>query len=153
VVVVTDRVVVVDIAAEVVAGGTVVAVVVDDVVFALVVVPAASAGGGTARPDKPATPAANAKPIASFDRHGPIALLVLFHLLFATTRAQRGTRRSVKQCPPQMTPSLSALRTQGITSSSISSSVVVASKPKTSFALSTEGTRLATSCSKGVSLT
>ena len=101
--------------------------------------------------------AARAKPVPNLERHDALASLAAFlDLHFATTKAQRGNRRSVKPCPPrvcQMMPSLSALRTQGITSSSISSSGVVASKPKTCFALSTEGTLLATSCSNGASLT
>ena len=47
----------------------------------------------------------------------------------------------------QIVPSSTALVIQGITSSSISSRVVVASKPRTSRALSTFGTRIWTSCS------
>ena len=142
-----------EVAVEVVPAGTVVAVVVDAIVVAVVVVPTAPAEGGPAGPGKKATTVATAIPVPSFERHDPPALLVFSDLLLATTGAQRGARRSVKRCPPQIMPSLSALRTQGITSSSISSSGVVASKPKTCFALSTEGTRLATSCSKGGSLT
>ena len=154
---VVGGVTVVEVPVEVVAGGTVVAVVVDGAVVA-VVVAAAPAGGGPAGPYKPPRPTTRAKPLASLEHHGPLALLgpAFFNLLFATTGAQRGARRSVKPCPPrvrQIMPSLSALRTQGITSSSISSSGVVAAKPKTCFALSTEGTRLATSCSNGGSLT
>jgi hypothetical protein len=105
VVVVTRRPLVVEVPVEVVADGTVVAVVVDEaVVVAVVVVPAASAGGGAAELHRPATPAARAKPVASFDHHDPVALSALFALPFATTGAQRGARRSVKPCPPHMTP-------------------------------------------------
>ncbi len=158
VVVAVDRVVVgratgMEVPVEVVGRGTVVAVVVDGAVVEVVVTVAMAAGEPAGTGDQ-AAPAARAKLRASFERHDPLApLAALLDPLFATTGAQRGTRRSPKPYPPQMMPSLSALRTQGMTSSSISSSDVVASKPKTSFALSTEGTRLATSCSKGGSLT
>src|SRR4029078_13208872 len=52
---------------------------------------------------------------------------------------------------PQMVPCSMAWRIQGITSSSISSSVVVASKPSTSRAFSTAGTRRCTSRVNGPS--
>ena len=81
------------------------------------------------------------------------ALLLFWRNLHATISLPAGSRRSSKPCPPQIMPSFSALCTQGITSSSISSSVVVASKPSTRLAFSTDGIRLATSCSKGGSTT
>src|SRR5260370_26026843 len=47
----------------------------------------------------------------------------------------------------QMRPASISSRIQGMTSSSIASSAVVASKPSTSHALCTSGTRRCTSCS------
>lgn len=84
--------------------------------------------------------------------HGDVALRL---------RARRRSRnaRTARPALPrplslrQIRPCLIASTTHGTTSSSISSSVVVASKPSTSLALVTAGMRFCTSCSKGSSHT
>ena len=67
-------------------------------------------------------------------------------LLGAQPRAPVGALRELAWGAPQMEPADSACATQGTTSSSMASRPVVASKPRISRALSTEGTRRCTSC-------
>ena len=78
------------------------------------------------------------------------------HLAFAEARpveVGHEVRRKVGREPGHRRPAAVSAAIHGMTSSSISSSVVVASKPRTSRDLRTSGTRSWTSCSNGGSLT
>ena len=80
--------------------------------------------------------------------------LVGQHPLVPGVREPEQTRVAAGRCEDrQMRPCSIASSTQGTTMSSISSRDVVASKPRTSRALRTSGTRRWTSCSNGGSVT